>query len=68
MVYPNSNLPTVSQPWGREIQKNLETVQSQFLSERTNNTARDAQLQASYKLLKYLQLPIRRRLRLPLLV
>jgi len=49
MVYPNSNLPSVSQPWGREVQKNLETLQGQFLSDRTNNTARDAQLQASYK-------------------
>jgi hypothetical protein len=48
-IYPNSNLPSASQPWGREIQKNVENVTAQFLSERTNNTARDAQLEASYK-------------------
>ena len=47
-IYPNSNLPTASQPWGRAIQNKLETVDSQFLTERTNNAARDAQLQASY--------------------
>ncbi len=49
MTYPNSNLPSASQPWGREIQKNLTNLNTQFLSERTNNAARDAQLQASYK-------------------
>jgi hypothetical protein len=47
-IYPNSNLPTASQPWGRAIQNKVETIDSQFLAERTNNTARDAQLQASY--------------------
>jgi hypothetical protein len=47
-IYPNSNLPTASQPWGRAIQNKVEIVDAQFLSERTNNTARDAQLQASY--------------------
>ena len=47
-IYPNSNLPTASQPWGRAIQAKVELVDAQFLKERTNNTARDAQLQASY--------------------
>jgi hypothetical protein len=47
-IYPNSNLPTASQPWGRAIQNKVEIVDAQFLSERTNNAARDAQLQASY--------------------
>lgn len=47
-IYPNSNLPTASQPWGRAIQAKVELVDAQFLTERTNNAARDAQLQASY--------------------
>lgn len=47
-IYPNSNLPTASQPWGRAIQAKVELVDAQFLTERKNNAARDAQLQASY--------------------
>jgi len=49
MIYPNSNLPTVSQPWGRAIQKGIETVEATMKSNEVNNKARDAQLEASYK-------------------
>lgn len=48
-VFPTSNLPTVSQPWGREVQKRVETLESQFSLQRTNSATIDAQLQASYR-------------------
>jgi hypothetical protein len=48
MIYPNSNLPTVSQPWGRAVQKGLETLEATVKSNDVNNKARDAQLQSSY--------------------
>jgi hypothetical protein len=48
MIYPNSNLPTVSQPWGRAVQKGLETLEATVKSNDVNNKARDAQLQNSY--------------------
>lgn len=48
MIYPNSNLPTVSQPWGRAVQKGLETLEATIISNEVNNKARDMQLQNSY--------------------
>jgi hypothetical protein len=48
-VFPNSNLPTVCQPWGREIQKRVTNLESQFSLQRTNAATIDAQLQASYR-------------------
>jgi hypothetical protein len=48
MIYPNSNLPTVSQPWGRSVQKGLETLEATIISNEVNNKARDMQLQNSY--------------------
>ena len=48
MIYPNSNLPTVSQAWGRAVQKGLETLEATVNSNDINNRARDAQLQANY--------------------
>jgi hypothetical protein len=48
-VFPNSNLPTVSQPWGREVQKRVTNLESQFSLQRTNAATIDAQLQASYR-------------------
>lgn len=51
MIYPNSNLPTVSQPWGRAIQKGVESLEATVKSNDVNNRARDTQLQNSYKLL-----------------
>jgi hypothetical protein len=48
MIYPNSNLPTVSQAWGRAIQKGIETLEATVNSNDINNRARDAQLQANY--------------------
>jgi len=48
MIYPNSNLPTVSQAWGRAVQKGLESLEATVKSNDINNRARDAQLQANY--------------------
>lgn len=46
-VFPTSNLPTASQPWGREMQKQLTNLIASTNSERINNTARDNQLNSS---------------------
>jgi hypothetical protein len=48
-VFPNSNLATASQPWGREVQKRLANLESQFALQRTNSATVDAQLQSSYR-------------------
>lgn len=48
MIYPNSNLPTVSQSWGRAIQKGIESLEATIKSNEINNKARDTQLQANY--------------------
>ena len=48
-VFPNSNLPSASQPWGREVQKRVTNLESQFSLLRTNSATIDAQLQASYR-------------------
>lgn len=48
-VFPTSNLPTVSQPWGREVQKRIDILESQFSLQKTNSATIDAQLQASYR-------------------
>ena len=48
-VFPNSNLSTSSQPWGREVQKRVETLESQLSLQRTNSATVDAQLQSSYR-------------------
>lgn len=47
MIFPNSNLPNDAQPWGREIQKRVESIESTVKSNDVNNTARDRQLAAS---------------------
>jgi hypothetical protein len=47
MVYPNNNLPTASQPWGKAIQRDLEALQSKVTSNEVNNKARDEQLNAA---------------------
>lgn len=49
MVYPNSNLPSASQPWGKAIQRDLEKVQALVASNEVNNKARDTQLEKNYK-------------------
>jgi hypothetical protein len=49
MVYPNSNLPSASQPWGKAIQRDLEKVQATVASNEVNNKARDTQLEKNYK-------------------
>jgi len=46
-VFPTSNLPSASQPWGREVQKQLSNIIASTNSERINNTARDNQLNSS---------------------
>jgi hypothetical protein len=47
VIFPDSKLPLDSQPWGREVTKQLSTAISQISSERVNNTARDNQLNSS---------------------
>lgn len=47
VVFPNSNLPTSSQPWGREITKQLSNIISSSTSSQINNAARDNQLNSS---------------------
>lgn len=48
MAFPNSNLPTAAQPWGREVQKRIENTEAIVSKNETNNVVRDAQLQNSY--------------------
>lgn len=48
-VIPDSNLPLSSQPWGREIQKKVETIESDLSLQKTNSATVDSQLQSSYK-------------------
>ena len=47
IIFPNSNLPTASQPWGREITKQLSIIIDSATSEQINNAARDNQLNSS---------------------
>jgi hypothetical protein len=49
MVYPNSNLPSASQPWGKAVQKDLEKLQAAVATNEINNKARDTQLEKNYK-------------------
>ena len=49
MVFPNSNLPSTAQPWARDVQKRIETVESNIKANNINNTARDVQLENNYK-------------------
>jgi hypothetical protein len=48
-VFPKSNLPVSSQPWGREIQKTVESLQEALARQNVNSGTSDAQLQASYR-------------------
>jgi hypothetical protein len=48
-VRPDNNLPTSSQPWGREIQKKLEELDRNFNLEKINSATVNAQLQSSYR-------------------
>jgi len=48
-IIPISYLPVASQPWGREIQKRLESLESNFSLQKTNTNTVDTQLQSSYK-------------------
>jgi hypothetical protein len=43
-LFPNSNLSTASQPWGREVEKRLVNLDLTVNSNEINNTARDNQL------------------------
>jgi hypothetical protein len=43
----NSNLPSDSQPWGRDIEDRLTTVEGSLATSEVNNNARDAQLQTN---------------------
>jgi hypothetical protein len=46
-LFPNSNLSTASQPWGREVEKRLVNLDLTVNSNEINNTARDIQLSNS---------------------
>ena len=48
-VFPKSNLPESSQPWGREIQKTVESLQEALARQSVNSSTSDTQLQASYR-------------------
>ena len=43
-LFPNSNLSTSSQPWGREVEKRLVNLDLTVKSNEINNSARDIQL------------------------
>jgi hypothetical protein len=45
--FPNSNLPTTSQPWGREVEKRVVDTAIKVDSNEVNNAARDRQLLAA---------------------
>jgi hypothetical protein len=47
IIFPTNNLPTSSQPWAREVQKQLSNVITSNNSELINNTARDNQTNSS---------------------
>jgi hypothetical protein len=48
-IFPNNNLPVSAQQWGREIQKRLENLETNFSLQKTNASTVDSQLQSSYK-------------------
>lgn len=48
-VFPKSNLPVSSQPWGREIQKTIESLQEAVSRQSVNTGTTDLQLQSSYR-------------------
>ena len=47
IIFPNNNLPTSSQPWAREITRQLSNVIESTVTDQINNTARDSQLNSS---------------------
>lgn len=47
LIFPNSNLPTASQPWAREVTKQLSNLIASTTAAQINNAARDAQLSTS---------------------
>lgn len=49
MPFPNSNLAATSQPWARDVQKRVESLESNVKANEINNTARDVQLENNYK-------------------
>lgn len=49
MVFPNSNLATASQPWGRFVEKSITALETTTATERVNNAARDAQAALNIK-------------------
>lgn len=47
VIFPSSNLPVASQPWGRTVEKQLVDINLMVNSNEINNAARDKQLLAS---------------------
>lgn len=49
MVFVKSNLPVGAQPWGRQIEKAVASLETTTATERVNNAARDAQAALNVK-------------------
>jgi hypothetical protein len=48
-VFPKSNLPASSQPWGRVIQNKIESIEKDVSIQKINSNSADSQIQASYR-------------------
>lgn len=46
-MFPNSNLPTASQQWGKEVVKRIEATEVTVARNETNNLTRDSQLNSA---------------------
>lgn len=46
-MFPNSNLPTASQQWGKEVVKRIEATEVTVARNETNNLTRDTQLNSA---------------------
>jgi len=49
MTFPDSNLPPSAQPWAKEVQDQISTINSELAIAKINNGARDAQIRANYQ-------------------
>lgn len=48
-VYPKSNLPSSSQPWGRVVQNKIDSIEKDLSLQKINSASVDSQLQSSYR-------------------
>ncbi len=49
MAFPDNNLPSASQPWSRDVQNRVETLERTVKTNEINGVSRDVQLESSYK-------------------